>query len=435
MEYIVLMPNSIKKNIIKEVRNKYYNYNIKFLSLEDFIEKYTFSYNNKTIYYLMREYNLNLSSAMVYIKNLYYIDMNIHNKKMDTLINMKKFLDDNNLLIYDKYFKEYVKNKEIYIYGYDYLNKYYLKVLEGLNYKVIDYIYNDYEVKNIYEFNYIDEEVIFVIDKILELIRSNIKPENIKLIISKEYEEVIDRLFKIYNIPINVKKRSIYSARSVKDFLNNLDDINKGLDDINDDEIRNKVISVLNNYAFIDNKKEALELIINDLMKYKNEIKKKIDDGQFILATGNSFEIFCNYIETENNNIIKCLGIFDCYAKRNLNKRHNSLFLGDFNDIAIVGYKSQFTQTYGLKNDYFIKVTKGIGINPSEKYEGIHKNNFYGTYLLGPLLVLNPYFTKYLLKELGYSKSLAFEKDSINAYNARLKELQDDKTVFGSMHN
>ena len=265
MEYIVLMPNSIKKNIIKEVRNKYYNYNIKFLSLEEFIEKYTFSYNNKTIYYLMREYNLNLSSAMVYIKNLYYIDMNIHNKKMDTLINMKKFLDDNNLLIYDKYFKEYVKNKEIYIYGYDYLNKYYLKVLEGLNYKVIDYIYNDYEVKNIYEFNYIDEEVIFVIDKILELIRNNIKPENIKLIISKEYEEVIDRLFKIYNIPINVKKRSIYSARSVKDFLNNLDDINKGLDDINDDEIRNKVISVLNNYAFIDNKKEALELIINDL--------------------------------------------------------------------------------------------------------------------------------------------------------------------------
>lgn len=265
MEYIVLIPNSIKKNIIKKVRNKYYNYNIKFLSLEEFIEKYTFSYNNKTIYYLMREYNLNLSSAMVYIKNLYYIDMNIHNKKMDTLINMKKFLDDNNLLIYDKYFKEYVKNKEIYIYGYDYLNKYYLKVLESLNYKVIDYIYNDYEVKNIYEFNYIDEEVIFVIDKILELIRSNIKPENIKLIISREYEEIIDRLFKIYNIPINVKKRSIYSARSVKEFLNNIGDSTESIDSINDDEIRNKVISVLNNYAFIDNKKEALELIINDL--------------------------------------------------------------------------------------------------------------------------------------------------------------------------
>ena len=39
MEYIVLIPDSIKKNIIKEVRNKYYNYNIKFLSLEEFIGK------------------------------------------------------------------------------------------------------------------------------------------------------------------------------------------------------------------------------------------------------------------------------------------------------------------------------------------------------------------------------------------------------------
>ena len=46
MEYIVLIPNSIKKNIIKEVRNKYYNYNIKFLSLEEFIEKYIFSYSS-----------------------------------------------------------------------------------------------------------------------------------------------------------------------------------------------------------------------------------------------------------------------------------------------------------------------------------------------------------------------------------------------------
>lgn len=177
------------------------------------------------------------------------------------------------------------------------------------------------------------------------------------------------------------------------------------------------------------------ELIINDLMKYKDEIKNKIDKGQFILATGNSFEIFCNYIETEENKKINCLGIFNCYAKRNLNKRHNSLFLGEFNNINIVGYKSQFTHTYGLKDNYFIKVTKGIGINPEEKYEGIHKNNFYGTYILGPILVLNPYFTKYLLKKLGYKKELAFEEDSIKAYNIRLKELQNDKTIFGSMHN
>ena len=31
-------------------------------------------------------------------------------------------------------------------------------------------------------------------------------------------------------------------------------------------------------------------------------------------------------------------------------------------------------------------------------YEGINNNNFYGTYLLGPLLIRNPYFLEHLVK-------------------------------------
>lgn len=176
------------------------------------------------------------------------------------------------------------------------------------------------------------------------------------------------------------------------------------------------------------------ELIIKDLMKYKDEIKNKIEEGQFIFATGNSFEIFCDYI-MDNDNKINCLGIFDCYIKRNLNKRHNSLFLGEFNNIKIVGSKSQFTECFDLKDKHFIKVIKGVGINHNEEYEGIHYKNFYATYVLGPFLVLNPYFTKYLLKELGYNGKLAFEEDVVKAYEVRLNEYLDDKTIFGSMHN
>ncbi len=176
------------------------------------------------------------------------------------------------------------------------------------------------------------------------------------------------------------------------------------------------------------------ELIIKDLMKYKDEIKNRIEEGQFIFATGNSFEIFCNNI-MDNDNKINCLGIFDCYIKRNLNKRHNSLFLGEFNNIKIVGSKSQFTECFDLKDNHFIKVIKGVGLNHNEEYEGIHYKNFYATYVLGPFLVLNPYFTKYLLKELGYNGKLAFEEDVVKAYEVRLNEYLDDKTIFGSMHN
>ena len=94
-EYVLITPNKIKNKIIEIVRIKYYNYNIKFMSLEDFIKKYIFDYNNKTIYYLMKEYDINLSSALVYINNLYYISDKLDNNKMNILKEMKEYLDNN----------------------------------------------------------------------------------------------------------------------------------------------------------------------------------------------------------------------------------------------------------------------------------------------------------------------------------------------------
>ena len=130
-EYILLIPNSISENIIEKVRKTYYNYNIKFMSLDEFIKKYTFSYDNETIYHIMKKYNIKYSSALVYLNNLYYISDKLDNEKMNKLKEIKEYLDDNNLLIYDKYFRKYVKDKEIYIYGYDYINKYYSSILNG----------------------------------------------------------------------------------------------------------------------------------------------------------------------------------------------------------------------------------------------------------------------------------------------------------------
>ncbi len=119
-------------------------------------------------------------------------------------------------------------------------------------------------------------------------------------------------------------------------------------------------------------------------------------------------------------------GIFDVYAKRDMMHRHNSLFTGRFEDIEVVGFKSQFTMMYGnINNNYFLEVEKGIGINQECKYEGIRKNNFFGTYLTGPLLILNPLFTKKIIELLGVKEpKLAFEEDCIEAYKVRLEEFK-----------
>jgi len=95
----------------------------------------------------------------------------------------------------------------------------------------------------------------------------------------------------------------------------------------------------------------------------------------------------------------------------------------------IVGFKSQFTMLYGDNSqNYFLKTNMGIGINEETKLEGIHKNNFFATYVIGPFLVLNPLFTLNLLRLMGEKiPSLAYEKDILEAYHIRLlkfKEIQ-----------
>ena len=279
-EYILLIPNSISENIIEKVRKTYYNYNIKFMSLDEFIKKYTFSYDNETIYHIMKKYNIKYSSALVYLNNLYYISDKLDNEKMNKLKEIKEYLDDNNLLIYDKYFRKYVKDKEIYIYGYDYINKYYSSVLNGLNYKVIDVDTRKYEIDKIYYSDDITDEVIFVASKICELIKNGIDTSNIKLVCSSEYNFIIDRIFKLYGINVN-RKISIYSVYEVKRILDNLNDIDNIIDSIKNIDIRNKIINVINNYSFIANKEDVRELIIHDL---KNTYLDSYEEGINVIS-------------------------------------------------------------------------------------------------------------------------------------------------------
>ena len=168
------------------------------------------------------------------------------------------------------------------------------------------------------------------------------------------------------------------------------------------------------------------EIVIKKLMPYKEAVKQKIEAGQLFLFTGNSVEVLGNYIENEDGSKIEALGIFNVYAKRDMLHRHNSFFLGTYEDIEILGFKSQFTMLYGdNSNNYLAEVQMGIGINPESKLEGIHQNNFIATYVIGPLLILNPYFTLKLLKMMGVDKpKLAYEEEVLKAYEVRLKKFK-----------
>ncbi|MDO4940739.1 MAG: hypothetical protein Q4E33_03485 [Erysipelotrichaceae bacterium] len=159
--------------------------------------------------------------------------------------------------------------------------------------------------------------------------------------------------------------------------------------------------------------------VIEKLMPYKKRLKELIDNNTYFLMTYNAVEVFGNYIERSGNKI-ECLGILDFYSKYDYNTRHNSHFLGKFEDLEIIGFKTQFGMIYDSKEKGLFEIVKGTGNNPKENIEGIRKNNFMGTYLLGPLFIQNPLFVKNLLKKFGIEPNLKFENEILDAYTDRV---------------
>lgn len=165
------------------------------------------------------------------------------------------------------------------------------------------------------------------------------------------------------------------------------------------------------------------ELALTRLRPYREMLWQLIEEGLFVLATSNSIELFGQQIR-DGERVIPALGYFSFSAKRDMDHRHNSMFLGSFEGMKIVGNKSQYSFSYGQFDDPFIHVTGGCGMNPDAAVEGIRYKNFFATYLLGPFLILNPPFTKYLLNRMGHNGPLAVEDEAMDAYNYRLKALE-----------
>ncbi len=133
--------------------------------------------------------------------------------------------------------------------------------------------------------------------------------------------------------------------------------------------------------------------VLAALSPYKEQLQALIEADIPMLFIGNACEVLCQTIETPANPI-HGLGILPYTAKQEMILRYNGLTMGTFENMTILGFRSQFTFGYGNNQDTpFLKVIRGAGLNPDCKYEGFRIHNLIATYLLGPILVVNPMFT------------------------------------------
>lgn len=171
----------------------------------------------------------------------------------------------------------------------------------------------------------------------------------------------------------------------------------------------------------------AQEKAVAHLKPYTERLRELMEKGTVFLLTGNAMEVLGEGIENEDGSRIEGLGLLPVTAKRDMMRRYADVFKGRFEDMEIVGFKTQFTKAWPAQDSAypFITVEKGEGLHKGLPYEGIHMHNMFGTYLLGPLLIMNPPFTRYLLRLLGAEpETLPFEEEIMEAYRRRLRDYE-----------
>lgn len=278
---IIICNNNYKMQILKDIKKLI---NIKFMSMDEFIKSYYFDYDEKTILYVIKKYNIKYEIVLEYLNNLIYIeDKNYNNKKLDFLVNLKKELIDNNLLIFNIKFKNLIKDKEIIIYNYS-LSKFEKYLLRDLNYQVIEKQTQEY-TPTIYEFNTVEEEVEYVARKVSELINNGVDINNIKLTnVSSDYINIITKIFNFYNLKINkFNNIPIISTVIGKTFFENLSSVEsavKSIEKYNTTDTYNKIINMCNKYVWCDDVDDLKILLEYELKhtyientKYRNMIE------------------------------------------------------------------------------------------------------------------------------------------------------------------
>lgn len=166
---------------------------------------------------------------------------------------------------------------------------------------------------------------------------------------------------------------------------------------LNDELNFNEYDLVLISAGTENNQKLALKHLIN----YKEQIKEAIENNKFFLITGNSIDLFGKTIKYLNGQKYKSLGIFDYYVTSSEKRIVGDVLFKD--DNYIIGFQNKCSIMHNITNPLFTCI-----YGYKDKIEGIHYKNFYGTYILGPLLVRNPVFTENFIKQLILSKDKDF---------------------------
>ena len=412
----ILIINDYAKNTLLKKINKLLN--IKIITLSELKKNYIYDYDYKSVLYVSNKYNYIPSIARKYIENTYYINNEYKNRKIELLTKIKNDLEENNLLIKNNLYRKFLNNKDIVLYNLKYVDKYYLNIIEELSSTNNIITYNEEKetsVKKIYRCNNSEEEISFVCSKICELIKSGIDINNIKLTnVKSDYTYIIRKIFKLFNIPINIKSdESIKSTMIVKKF--------KELYNENISEVMDKISELItNNYE-----KDIYKSILNVVNKYS--------DSNYMDVKEILFDDIDN-IKIKRDELKNAVNIID--FKSDLISDNDYVFLINFNEgIIPINHKDEDYLNDIEKNN--LGIDTSFTLNEKETNEVIETikttNNLiltYSEYNQNNKIYVSSAYSSDILEE----EKVNLNFNNSNNYNKlRLLSEKDDNNKYGTL--
>ena len=262
---LVICPNIIKENILLKISANKQLINVKFINIEEFKDNYFGTYKDDAMYFLLKNFNINYDVAKEYLDNLFY--------GYDKLNDIYNDLKDNDLLIFNSYFKQELESRNIVVIGYNEIDKCLVDILNKYNAEFIKDVLGTLKPQ-VYEFKTIDEEINYVANDIINKLEGRSLNDFYLVNVDDAYEIKLKRIFDMYNLPINFNKgNDIFGTITVQNFIKVLADkrnINDALDAINKNDIYNIIIDCINKYSLpivVDD--EYIEIIKYDLKNIK----------------------------------------------------------------------------------------------------------------------------------------------------------------------
>ena len=385
---------------------------------------------------------MKVENAITILDNLYYIeDKDYKNEKLNKLVNYKKELDTNNLLIYDKLFKKILKRRKVVVYGYGLLNTFDTNMF--MDAVVIPYKKHDKKY-DVYHFVNIKDEVEFVFQRISDLIKNNIDINKISIMnIDLEYIPYLKMMEKFYGIKMNYNNEdNIMGTIIGKKFFalikenKSSSDIILSLKEYENSKEYSFIINILNKYSncnLLDYLDEIKYDLLNTKIKndiYENVVKVKnvfdfINDDEYVfLMNFTSSSIPSLKMDTDyiTDDICKLVNVDTKDDENELIKENTITYLSSINNI-IISYKdkSPFNEySPSILLDYINYENKTY--ERSMSYSNLANQSLYSMYLDD----LVKYGIKNKDLDLLYT---TYEENNYLEYNNYFKGLDNNKLI------